>query len=192
MEQPVNSATDQIVIHQLIQRMQLARIVQVAAPAGEDEPDATVRLAMGGDTVIELEFRKPDDEEPTVLVKHSERGTVVIQDDGLLTLLRLPHDQFREHAVFRRPLHEVTSVTMDTINKFTVAKKPDGAWQVTEPKAVLPPTRCSSTSCSPTSATRRSSTSSRMDAVGGGLSKNTALANPWLNLEVSGALRVRR
>ena len=107
MELPVDSAADQMVIRQLIQRMQLARIVQVAAAAGEGEPAATVRLARGDDTVIELEFRKPDDEEPTVLVKHSERGTVVIQDDGLLTLLRLPHDQFREHAVFRRPLHEV-------------------------------------------------------------------------------------
>ena len=50
MEQPVNSATDQMVIHQLIKRMQLARIVQIAAPAGEDEPDATVRLAKGDDS----------------------------------------------------------------------------------------------------------------------------------------------
>ena len=53
MEQPVNSATDQMLIHQLIKRMQLARIVQVAAPAGKDEPDATVRLAKGDDTLIE-------------------------------------------------------------------------------------------------------------------------------------------
>ena len=47
MELPVDSAADQMVIRQLIQRMQLARIVQVAAAAGEGEPAATVRLARG-------------------------------------------------------------------------------------------------------------------------------------------------
>ena len=36
-------------------------------------------------------------------------------------------------SLFRQPLDEVTSVTVDTIKKFTIAKKPDGAWQVTEP-----------------------------------------------------------
>ena len=185
MEQPVNSAADQMVIRQLIQRMQLARIVQVAAAAGEGEPAATVRLARGDDTVIELEFRKPDDEEPTVLVKHSERGTVVIQDDGLLTLLRLPHDQFREHAVFRRPLHEVTSVTVDTINKFTVAKKPDGAWQVTEPKQFSADTMLVNVMLT------NLRNAQVIDFIKDGAKaedfEKHGLANPWLNLEVTGA-----
>jgi hypothetical protein len=184
MELPVDSAADQMVIRQLIQRMQLARIVQVAAAAGEGEPAATVRLAKGDDTVIELEFRKPDDEEPTVLVKHSERGTVVIQDDGLLTLLRLPHDQFREHAVFRRPLHEVTSVTVDTINKFTVAKKPDGAWQVTEPKQF--PADAMLVSVMLTNLRNAQIVDFIKDnAVADDFEKN-GLANPWLNLEING------
>ena len=185
MEQPVNSATDQMVIHQLIQRMQLARIVQVAAPAGEDEQDATVRLAKGDDTLIELEFRKPDDEEPTVLVKHSERGTVVIQDDGLLSLLRLPHDQFREHAVFRRPLGEITSVTVDTIKKFTVAKKPDGAWQVTEPKQFHADTMLVNIMLT------NLRNAQVIDFIKDGAKaedfEKHGLANPWLNLEVTGA-----
>ncbi len=185
MEQPVNSATDQMVIHQLIQRMQLARIVQVAATAGEDEPDATVRLAKGDDTLIELEFRKPDDEEPTVLVKHSERGTVAIQDDGLLSLLRLPHDQFREHAVFRRPPGEVTSVTVDTIKKFTVAKKPDGAWQVTEPKQFPADTMLVNVMLT------NLRNAQVIDFIKDGAKaedfEEHGLANPWLNLEVTGA-----
>ena len=185
MEQPVNSAADQMVIRQLIQRMQLARIVQVAAPAGEDEPDATVRLAKGDDTLIELEFRKPDDEEPTVVVKHSERGTVVIQDDGLLSLLRLPHDQFREHAVFRRPLGEITSVTVDTIKKFTVAKKPDGAWQVTEPKQFHADTMLVNIMLT------NLRNAQVIDFIKDGAKaedfKKHGLVNPWLNLEVNGA-----
>ena len=184
MELPVDSAADQMVIRQLIQRMQLARIVQVAAAAGEGEPAATVRLARGDDTVIELEFRKPDGEEPTVLVKHSERGTVVIQDDALLTLLRLPHDQFREHAVFRRPLHEVTSVTVDTINKFTVAKKPNGAWQVTEPKQF--PADAMLVSVMLTNLRNAQIVDFIKDnAVADDFEKN-GLANPWLNLEING------
>ncbi len=185
MELPVDSAADQMVIRQLIQRMQLARIVQVAAAAGEGEPAATVRLARGDDTVIELEFRKPDNEEPAVLVRHSERGTVVIQDDGLLTLLRLPHDQFREHAVFRRPLHEVTSVTVDTINKFTVAKKPDGAWQVTEPKQFSADTMLVNVMLT------NLRNAQVIDFIKDGATaedfEKHGLANPWLNLEVSGA-----
>ena len=185
MEQPVNCAADQMVIRQLIQRMQLARIVQVAAPASEDQPDATVRFAKGDDTVIELEFRKPDDKEPTVLVKHSERGTVVIQDDGLMTLLRLPHDQFREHAVFRRPLHEVTSVTVDTINKFTVAKKPDGAWQVTEPKQF--PADAMLVSVMLTNLRNAQIVDFIKDNAVAADFEKYGLANPWLNLEINGA-----
>ena len=184
MEQPVNCAADQMVIRQLIQRMQLARIVQVAAPAGEDEQDATVRLAKGDDTLIELEFRKPDDEEPTVVVKHSERGTVVIQDDGLLSLLRLPHDQFREHAVFRRPLHEVTSVTVDTINKFTVAKKPDGAWQVTEPKQF--PADAMLVSVMLTNLRNAQIVDFIKDNAVAADFEKYGLANPWLNLKING------
>ncbi|HJO54871.1 MAG TPA: DUF4340 domain-containing protein, partial [Verrucomicrobiota bacterium] len=185
MELPVDSAADQMVIRQLIQRMQLARIVQVDAAAGEAEPAATVRLAKGDDAVIELEFRKPDDEEPTVLVKHSERGTVVIQDDGLLSLLRLPHDQFREHAVFRRPLHEVDSVTVDTINKFTVAKKPDGAWQVTEPKQF--PADAMLVSVMLTNLRNAQIVEFIKDDASPADFKKHGLANPWLNLEINGA-----
>jgi hypothetical protein len=184
MELPVDSAADQMLIRQLIQRMQLARIVQVAAAAGEGEPAATVRLARGDDTVIELEFRKPDDEEPTVLVKHSERGTVVIQDDGLLTLLRLPHDQFREHAVFRRPLHEVTAVTVDTINKFTVAKKPDGTWQVSEPKQF--PADAMLVSVMLTNLRNAQIVDFIKDNADADDFKKYGLANPWLNLEING------
>jgi len=184
MELPVDSAADQMVIRQLIQRMQLARIVQVAAAASEDEPAATVRLAKGDDTVIELEFRKPDDEEPTVLVKHSERGTVVIQDDGLLTLLRLPHDQFREHAVFRRPLHEVTSVTVDTINKFTVTKKSDGTWQVSEPKQF--PADAMLVSVMLTNLRNAQIVDFIKDNADADDFKKYGLANPWLNLEING------
>jgi len=184
MELPVESAADQMLIRQLVQRMQLARIVQVAAAASEDEPAATVRLAKGDDTVIELEFRKPDDEEPTVLVKHSERGTVVIQDDGLLTLLRLPHDQFREHAVFRRPLHEVTAVTVDTINKFTVAKKPDGTWQVSEPKQF--PADAMLVSVMLTNLRNAQIIDFIKDNADADDFKKYGLANPWLNLEING------
>lgn len=184
MKLPVDSAADQMVIRQLIQRMQLARIVQVAAAADKSEPAATVRLARGDNTVIKMEFRKPNDEEPTVLVKHSERGMVVIQDDGLLSLLRLPHDQFREHAVFRRPLHEVDSVTVDTINKFTVAKKPDGAWQVTEPKQFPADTMLVSVML----------TNLRNAQIANFIKENAVaddfekygLSNPWLNLEING------
>ncbi|MED5381268.1 MAG: DUF4340 domain-containing protein [Verrucomicrobiota bacterium] len=185
MELPVDSAADQMVIRQLIQRMQLARIVQVAAAAGEGEPAATVRLARGDDTVIELEFRKPNDEEPTVLVKHSERGTVVIQNDGLLTLLRLPHDQFREHAIFRRPLGEVTSVTVDTIRKFTVAKKPDGAWQVTEPKQF--PADTILVNVMLTNLRNAQIVEFIKDDASAADFKKHGLANPWLNLEINGA-----
>ena len=184
MELPVDSAADQMLIRQLVQRMQLARIVQVAAAASEDEPAATVRLAKGDDTVIELEFRKPDDEEPTVLVKHSERGTVVIQDDGLLTLLRLPHDQFREHAVFRRPLHEVTSVTVDTINKFTVTKKSDGTWQVSEPKQF--PADAMLVSVMLTNLRNAQIVDFIKDNADADDFKKYGLANPWLNLEING------
>jgi len=185
MEQPVDSATDQMVIRQLLQRMQLARIVQVAAAAGEGEPDATVRLARGNDTVLELEFHKPNEEEPAVLVNHSERGTVVIQDDGLLSLLRLPHDQFREHAVFRRPLHEVTSVTVDTIHKFTVAKKPDGAWQVTEPKQF--PADAMLVSVMLTNLRNAQVVDFIKDNAVAADFEKYGLANPWLNLEINGA-----
>jgi len=185
MELPVDSAVDQMVIHQLIQRMQLARIVQVAAAAGEGEPAATVRLAKGDDTVIELEFRKPDDEEPTVLVKHSQRGTVVIQDDGLLTLLRLPHDQFREHAIFRQPLGEITSVTVDTIRKFTVAKKPDGAWQVTKPKQFPADTMLVNVML--TNLRNAQIVEFIKDDASAADFKKHGLANPWLNLEINGA-----
>jgi len=184
MEQPVNSPADQMVVRQLIQRMQLARIVQIAADAGEGEPDATVRLTKGEESVIELEFRKPNDEEPAVLVQHSGRGTVVIQDDGLLSLLRLPHDQFREHAVFRRPLHEVTSVTVDTINKFTVAKKPDGDWQVTEPKQF--PADALLVNAMLTNIRNAQVIDFIKDGAVAADFKNHGLANPWLNLELNG------
>ena len=188
MEQPVDSAADQMVIRQLIQRMQLARIVQVAAAAGEGEPDATVRLAKGNDTVLELEFHKPNEEEPAVLVNHSERGTVVIQDDGLLSLLRLPHDQFREHAVFRRPLHEVTSVTVDTIHKFTVAKKPDGAWQVTEPKQF--PADAMLVNAMLTNIRNAQIIDFIKDGAETADFEIHGLANPWLNLGINGASAV--
>ena len=184
MEQPVNSPADQMLVRQLIQRMQLARIVQVAADAGEGEPDATVRLTKGEESVIELEFRKPNDEEPAVLVQHSGRGTVVIQDDGLLSLLRLPHDQFREHAVFRRPLHEVTSVTVDTINKFTVAKNRDGDWQVTEPKQF--PADALLVNAMLTNIRNAQVIDFIKDGAVAADFKNHGLANPWLNLELNG------
>ena len=184
MEQPLNSATDQMVIHQLIKRMQLARIVQIAAPTGEDEPDATVRLAKGDDTLIELEFLKPDDESPTVLVRHSGRGTVAIQDDGLLSLLRLPHDQFREHALFRQPLDEVTSVTVDTIKKFTIAKKPDGAWQVTEPRQF--PADALLVNVMLTNLRNAQVIEFIKDEATTVDYKKHGLANPWLSLEVNG------
>ena len=185
MELPIDSAADQMVIRQLLQRMQLARIVQVDAAAGEGEPDATVRLARGNDTVLELEFHKPNEEEPAVLVNHSERGTVVIQDDGLLSLLRLPHDQFREHAVFRRSLHEVTSVTVDTIHKFTVAKKPDGAWQVTEPKQF--PADAMLVSVMLTNLRNAQVVDFIKDNAVAADFEKYGLANPWLNLEINGA-----
>ena len=185
MELPIDSAADQMVIRQLLQRMQLARIVQVDAAAGEGEPDATVRLARGNDTVLELEFHKPNEEEPAVLVNHSERGTVVIQDDGLLSLLRLPHDQFREHAVFRRPLHEVTSVTVDTIHKFTVAKKPDGAWQVTEPKQF--PADAMLVSVMLTNLRNAQVVDFIKDNAVAADFEKYGLTNPWLNLEINGA-----
>ena len=65
---------------------------------------------------------------------HSSRGNVAIEDDGLLTLLRLPHDQFRNQAIFRRPLDEVTSFSVEAINKFSVNKQIYGSWQVTGSK----------------------------------------------------------
>ena len=188
MEQPVDSAADQIVIRQLIQQMQLARIVQVAAAPSEGEPAATVRLAKGGDTVIDLEFRKPNDEEQTVLVNHSERGTVGIQDDGLLNLLRLPHDQFREHTVFRRPLREVTSVTVDTINKFTVAKKSNGTWQVTEPRQFPADTMLVNVML--TNLRNAQVIDFIKDDASAADFKKHGLTNPWLNLEINGASEV--
>ena len=185
MKQPIDSSADQMIIHQLIQRMQLARIVQVAAAAGEGEPDATVRLAKGGDAVIELELRKPNGEEAAVLVKHSERGTVVIQDDGLMALLRLPHDQYREHAVFRQPIDEVTSVTVDTIKKYTVTKKPDGAWQVTEPSQF--PADALLVNAMLTNLRNAQVIDFIKDDATTADFETHGLANPWLNLEVSGA-----
>ena len=134
MKEPIDTGADQSVILQLIKRMQLARIVQIApdTTATASEPDATVRLAKGGETLIELAFRKPKDEkDPTIRVTHSARGNVAIQDDGLLTLLRLPHDQFRNHTIFRRPLDEVTAITVDTVKKFIVTRQTDDSWQVT-------------------------------------------------------------
>ena len=184
MEQPVNSSADQMVVRQLIQRMQLARIVQVAVEAGEGEPDATVRLAKGDDTAIELEFHKPNEEESAVLVNHSERGMVVIQDDGLLSLLRLPHDQFREHAVFQRPLHEVASFTVDTINKFTVEKKTDNTWQVTKPEQF--PADAMLVNAMLTNIRNAQVIDFIKDEAEAVDFQNHGLANPWLNLEVSG------
>ena len=133
MKEPIDTRADQSVILQLIKRMQLARIVQIAPDNTTTtiEPDATVRLAKGEETLIELSLHKPGDEENTnIWVTHSTRGRVAIQDDGLLTLLRLPHDQFRNHAIFRRPLDEVSMITIDTVNKFTVNRQPDNSWQV--------------------------------------------------------------
>jgi len=121
-------------------------------------------------------------------VKHSERGTVVIQDDGLLTLLRLPHDQFREHAVFRRPLHEVTSVTVDMINKFTVAKNPDGAWQVTEPRQF--PADAMLVSVMLTNLRNAQIVDFIKDDASAADFEKHGLANPWLNLEINGASAV--
>ncbi len=185
MKQPIDSPADQMIIHQLIQRMQLARIVQVTAAAGEGEPDATVRLAKGGDIVVELELRKPNGEKPAVLVKHSERGTVVIQDDGLMALLRLPHDQYREHAVFRKPFDEITSVTVDTIKKYTVAKKSNGAWQVTEP--IQFPADALLVNAMLTNLRNAQVIDFIKDDATTADFETHGLANPWLNLEVSGA-----
>ena len=133
MKEPIDTEADQSVILQLIKRMQLARIVRIAPgdTTTTTEPDATVRLAKGEETLIELSLHKPEDEDNTnIWVTHSTRGRVAIQDDGLLTLLRLPHDQFRNHAIFRRPLDEVSMITIDTVNKFTVNRQPDNSWQV--------------------------------------------------------------
>ena len=133
MKEPIDTEADQSVILQLIKRMQLARIVRIAPgdTTTTTEPDATVRLAKGEETLIELSLHKPEDEDNTnIWVTHSTRGRVAIQDDGLLTLLRLPHNQFRNHAIFRRPLDEVSMITIDTVNKFTVNRQPDNSWQV--------------------------------------------------------------
>ena len=77
MKEPIDTGTDQSVILQLIKRMQLARIVQIAPDdaATATEPDATVRLAKDDETLIQLAFRKPDDDEDSnIWVTHSNRG----------------------------------------------------------------------------------------------------------------------
>ena len=134
--QPATTETDQSLILQIINRMQLSRIIEIAPEEPtKSEPDATVRLAKNGKTLVELSFRKTEDSEDNkIWVDHSSRGNVAIEDDGLLTLLRLPHDQFRNQAIFRRPLDEVTSFSVEAINKFSVNKQIDGSWQVTGSK----------------------------------------------------------
>jgi len=136
MKEPVETETDQSIILQIINRMKLSRIIEIASEDPiKSEPDATVRLAKNGETLVELNFRKPKDtEDKKIWINHSSRGNVAIEDDGLLTLLRLPHDQFRNHAIFRRPLDEITSFSVEAINKFNVKKQTDGSWQVTGSK----------------------------------------------------------
>ena len=136
MKEPVETETDQSIILQIINRMKLSRIIEIASEDPiKSEPDATVRLAKNGETLVELNFRKPKDtEDKKIWINHSSRGNVAIEDDGLLTLLRLPHDQFRKHAIFRRPLDEITSFSVEAINKFNVKKQTDGSWRVTGSK----------------------------------------------------------
>ena len=188
MKEPIDTGTDQTVILQLIKRMQLARIVQIAPDdaATATEPDATVRLAKGDETLIQLAFRKPDDDEDSnIWVTHSNRGRVVIQDDGLLTLLRLPHNQFRNHALFRRPLDEVTSVTVDTVNKFTVRRQADDSWQVSGQRTFPADTLLVNTMLD----TIRSG--QVIDFVKDNATatdfKKEGLDNPWMNLKIDGA-----
>ena len=138
MKEPIETETDQSIILQLIKRMQLARIIDIS-PKGsiKNEPDATVRLAKNGETLVELAFHKPKNEKETnIWINHSKQGNIAIEDDGLLTLLRLPHNQFRNHAIFQRPLDEVTSFTIDGTNKFSVIKQTDGSWQITGSKKI--------------------------------------------------------
>ena len=136
MKEPVETETDQSIILQIINRMKLSRIIEIAPEEPiKSEPDATVRLAKNGKILVELAFRKPkDSEDKKIWINHSNRGNVAIEDDGLLTLLRLPHDQFRNHAIFRRPLDEITSFSVEAINKFSVNKQIDGSWKVTGSK----------------------------------------------------------
>ncbi|MDP6892752.1 MAG: DUF4340 domain-containing protein [Verrucomicrobiota bacterium] len=136
MKEPIETETDQSIILQIINRMQLSRIIEVAPEEPiKSEPDATVRLAKNGKILVELSFRKPkDSEDDKIWINHSSRGNVAIEDDGLLTLLRLPHDQFRNHTIFRRPIDEVTSFSVEATKKFSVNKQTDGSWQVTGSK----------------------------------------------------------
>jgi len=136
MKEPIETETDQSIILQIINRMKLSRIIEIATEEPIiSEPDATVRLSKNGKTLVELSFRKPtDSEDDKIWINHSSRGNVAIEDDGLLTLLRLPYDQFRNQAIFRRPLDEVTSISVEAINKFSVNKQTDGSWQVTGAK----------------------------------------------------------
>ena len=188
MKEPIDTGADQSVILQLIKRMQLARIVQIApgSTATEAEPDATVRFAKGNETLVELAFRKPEGkDEPNIWVTHSTRGRVAIQDDGLLTLLRLPHDQFRNHAIFRRPLDEVTSVTVDTVKKFSVSKKADGAWQV-EGERTFPADTLLVNNMLTTIRDGQVIDFIKDNATSEDFKKE-GLDNPWMNLKIDGA-----
>ena len=188
MKEPIDTGADQSVILQLIKRMQLARIVQISPDddATATEPNATVRLAKGDETLIQLAFRKPDDDEDSnIWVTHSNRGRVAIQDDGLLTLLRLPHNQFRNHAIFRKPLDEVTSVTVDTVNKFTVSRQADDSWQVIGQRTFPADTLLVNTMLD----TIRSGQVIDFvkDNATAGDFKKEGLDNPWMNLKIDGA-----
>jgi hypothetical protein len=110
---------------------------------------------------------------------------VAIQDDGLLTLLRLPHNQFRNHAIFRRPLDEVTSVTVDTVNKFTVSRQADDSWKVSGQRTFPADTLLVNTMLD----TIRSG--QVIDFVKDNATatdfKKEGLDNPWMNLKIDGA-----
>ncbi|MFT6562627.1 MAG: hypothetical protein ACJAX6_001012, partial [Limisphaerales bacterium] len=79
---------------------------------------------------------------------------------------------------------EVTSVTVDTINKFTVAKKPDGTWQVSEPKQF--PADAMLVSVMLTNLRNAQIVDFIKDNADADDFKKYGLANPWLNLEING------
>ena len=186
MKEPIETETDQSIILQIINRMQLSRIIEIAPEEPtKSEPDATVRLAKNGKTLVELSFRKTEDSEDNkIWVDHSGRGNVAIEDDGLLTLLRLPHDQFRNQAIFRRPLDEVTSFSVEAINKFSVNKQIDGSWQVTGSKKFTADTMLVNNMLS--NIRNGQIIGFVKDNATNNDFKKNGLEKPWLNLSIDG------
>jgi hypothetical protein len=147
LTKPRLARADNVLLQQLFQQLQMARVVQFVSdapgndlePYGLQSPEVTLVFSRAATTLLTIDFGKSPSNQPgQVFARRSNHPAIIVTVPKLLlNLLRAPYTDFLDKHLIEFPVAAVERIDARADEAFALQKQLNGGWRIVEPYTAL-------------------------------------------------------